>query len=139
MKGRKIFRKSRSPVFASSSVGSLKPWEYHWNYTFYGMTTRKIFIGPQIRAVHWVWWREGFSLFVIFITSNQVRVTSKPDKDLSFLPTWIMQLTPSSVVLLLFFLIIPDTPWLIPCYEKKAKKMRIMNIRVVFILYILYW
>lgn len=122
MKGRKIFRKSRSPVFASSSVGSLKPREYQWNYTFYGMTTRKIFIGPQIRAVHWVWWREGFSLFVIFITSNQVRVTSKPDKDLSFLPTWIMQLTPSSVVLLLFFLIIPDTPWLIPCYEKRSRR-----------------
>lgn len=63
----------------------------------------------QSRPLDLVKGRE-FSLFVIFITSNQVRVTSKPNKDLSFLPTWIMQLTPSSVVLLLFFLIIPDTP-----------------------------
>lgn len=80
------------PVFAFSSAGSLKPREYHWNYTFYRMTTRKIFIGPQIRAA--IGWWEGFSLFVIFITSNQLRVTSKPDKDLSFLPSWIIQLTP---------------------------------------------
>lgn len=103
------------PVFASSSAGSLKPREErisrHRHYTFYRMTTRKIFIGPQIRAA--IGWWEGFSLFVIFITSNQLRVTSKPDKDLSFVPTWIIQTY--SVLRFLFFLIILDTPWLIPC------------------------
>lgn len=123
MKGRKIFRKSRSPVFASSSVGSLKPREYQWNYTFYGMTTRKIFIGPQIRAVHWIWWREGnflCSLYLLLPTRYASR--RNPIRIYRFSRTWIMQLTPSSVVLLLFFLIIPDTPWLIPCYEKRSRR-----------------